>query len=173
MLHVELFVRFAIISLIAFGGGQAALPLVERVAVQDTGWLTPATFGAAVAFSYLTPGPVLIMASFVGQQVAGLSGALAATIGVFLVPWALAAAAAQQVKRVAQDWRLRAFGAGAAPAVVGILGVTVLDIGREALTSWPYLGVGSAAFVIAAWTRTHPVVLLAAGGVAGWLIGRA
>jgi chromate transporter len=171
MIQAELFLRFVLISLIAFGGGQAALPLVERVAVQDTGWLTPATFGAAVAFSYLTPGPVLIIATFVGQQVAGLSGALAATIGAFLVSWALAAAAAQQIKRLAQDWRLRAFGAGASPAVIGILGVTVLSIGREALASWPYVGIGAAAFAIAAWTRIHPVVLLVAGGIAGWLIG--
>jgi chromate transporter len=173
VLHAELFVRFVLISLIAFGGGQAALPLVERLAVQDTGWLSPATFGAAVAFSYLTPGPVLMIATFVGQQVAGLSGALAATIGAFLAPWALAATTAHQSKQFAQDWRLHAFGAGAAPAVIGLLGVTVLDIGQQSLTSWPYVGMAAIAFALAAWTRTHPVVLLLAGGVAGWLIGYA
>jgi len=74
--HVELFARFVLISLLAFGGGQAALPLIERMAVIETGWLSPSAFGAAVAFGYLTPGPVLITATFVGQQVAGLSGAL-------------------------------------------------------------------------------------------------
>ena len=74
MIEAELFARFLLISLIAFGGGQAALPLIERVAVQDAGWITSAAFGSAVAFGYLTPGPVLITATFVGQQVAGLSG---------------------------------------------------------------------------------------------------
>ena len=171
MIHLELFARFALISLIAFGGGQAALPLVERAAVRDTGWLTPATFGAAVAFGYLTPGPVLITATFVGQQVAGLPGALAATLGAFLAPWALAAAAAQQVKRFAQSWLLRSFGAGAAPAVVGVLGVTVLSLGREALASWPHVAIGAAAFALAAWTRTPPLLLLGLGGAVGWLLG--
>jgi chromate transporter len=171
MLQAELFVRFVVVSLVAFGGGQAALPLVERVAVQDPGWLSPATFGAAVAFGYLTPGPVLITATFVGQQVAGLSGALAATVGAFLAPWALAAGAAQQVKRFAQDRRLRAFGAGAAPAVVGVLGVTVLSIGREALDSWTYAAISGGVFIVASLTRTHPVVLLAAGALLGWLLG--
>jgi chromate transporter len=170
MLQAELFVRFVLISLVAFGGGQAALPLLERVAVQDTGWVTPATFGAAVAFGYLTPGPVLITATFVGYQVAGLLGAITATIGAFLAPWALAAATAQQVTRFAQDWRLRAFGAGAAPAVIGILGVTLLSIGREAFASWPCVGIAGGALALAAWTRTPPVVLLVAGGVAGWLV---
>ena len=97
MVYLELFARFMMISLVAFGGGQAALPLVERVAVQDTGWLTPSSFGVAVAFAYLTPGPVLITATFVGQQVGGLLGALIATLGAFLAPWALAAAATAEL----------------------------------------------------------------------------
>lgn len=171
MVYLELFARFMVISLVAFGGGQAALPLVERVAVHETGWLTPSAFGAAVAFAYLTPGPVLITATFVGQQVGGLWGALTATLGVFLAPWALAATTAQQVRRFAQSERLRAFGAGAAPAVIGILGVTVLSLGREAFASWPYLAVGIVVFVFAAWTRIPPVLLLSGGGVLGWLLG--
>jgi chromate transporter len=68
--YLHLFARFVVISLVAFGGGQAALPLVERVTVQDTGWLSASTFGTAVAFSYLTPGPVLIVATFIGFHVA-------------------------------------------------------------------------------------------------------
>jgi chromate transporter len=172
VIHLELFARFLLISLIAFGGGQAALPLVEQMAVQDTRWLTPSTFGTAVAFGYLTPGPVLITATFVGQQVGGLLGALAATLGAFLAPWALSAATARQVTRFAHSKWLQAFGAGAAPAVIGILGVTVLDIAREALVAWPYVAVGTAVFVLAARTRMHPVALLAAGAVLGWLIGQ-
>jgi chromate transporter len=172
VIHLELFVRFLLISLIAFGGGQAALPLVEQLAVQDTRWLTPTTFGTAVAFGYLTPGPVLITATFVGQQVGGLFGALAATLGAFLAPWALSAMAAQQVTRRAQSRWLRAFGAGAGPAVIGILGVTVLDIARESLVSWPYVAVSAAVFVLAARTRTHPIALLAAGAVLGWLVAK-
>jgi chromate transporter len=171
LIHFEIFGRFVLISLIAFGGGQAALPLVERMAVRDTGWLSPAAFGAAVAFGYLTPGPVLITATFVGQQVAGVLGALSATLGAFLAPWALSAVAARQAARFAQSRWLRAFGAGATPSVIGILGVTVLDIGRESLVSWPYLAIAGAVFVLAASTRVHPIALLFFGAVGGWLVG--
>lgn len=171
MLNLELFVRFVVISLVAFGGGQAALPLVERMAVHDTGWLSASSFGTAVAFGYLTPGPVLITATFVGHQVAGVSGAVSATLGAFVAPWALSVLAAREVSRFARSHRLRAFGAGATPAVIGILGVTVLDIARESLLSWPYAGIGAVVVALASWTRLHPVALLGLGGAAGWLIG--
>ena len=116
----DLFWRFVLISLLAFGGGGAALPLVERLAVSETGWLSSQDFAVAVACGYVTPGPVLITATFVGYRAAGLSGAVAATFGVFLMPWLLAAAAAQQLQRFMQHPRLAGFGRGAAPAVVGL-----------------------------------------------------
>jgi chromate transporter len=167
--HAELFTRFVVISLLAFGGGQAALPLIERMVVSETGWLSPSVFGAAVAFGYLTPGPVLITATFIGQQVAGLSGALVATVGAFLMPWVLATAVAQQVARFAQHPMLRRFGAGASPAVIGLLGVTTLALTREAVVSAPHVLIVAVALLLIALTRVHPVALLVGGGVAGWL----
>lgn len=169
MTHAELFVRFAIISLLAFGGGQAALPLVERLVVSEARWLSASTFGTAVAFGYLTPGPVLITATFVGHRVAGLPGAVAATIGAFFMPWLLAALTAQQATRWAQHPALRRFGAGATPAVIGLLGVTALTLTREAMVSAPHVLIGAVALLLLAVTRIHPAVLLAGGGLAGWL----
>jgi chromate transporter len=172
MTHLELFARFVLVSLLAFGGGQAALPLVERLAVHDTGWITPSAFGAAVAFAYVTPGPVLIAATFVGFQVAGVSGALAATLGAFVMPWTAAALAARQVTHAARHPWVRRFGAGAAPAVIGLLGVTALTIARDAVgASWAHLGIVALVIALHAATRLHPVILLAVGGVLGQLIG--
>jgi chromate transporter len=167
--HAELFVRFAIISLLAFGGGQAALPLVERLVVSEAHWLSASAFGTAVAFGYLTPGPVLITATFVGHRVAGLPGAVVATLGAFLIPWILSAAAAQQAARWAQHPALRRFGAGAAPAVIGLLGVTALALTREAVVGPPQLVIVAAALLLLLMTRIHPAALLAGGGLAGWL----
>src|SRR5437870_13921552 len=99
---LALFTRCVLISLLAFGGGQAALPLIERIAVGETGWLSPQDFATAVAFSYVTPGPVLIITTFLGYRAATLAGACVATLGIFLMPWALAATGAQQLKRFLQ-----------------------------------------------------------------------
>lgn len=167
---LHLFGRFALISLVAFGGGQAALPLVERVSVAEMGWLTPAAFAAAVAFGYVTPGPVLMTAAFVGYTVAGLPGALAATLGAFLLPTGLAAATAAGLQRLARNRWLRAFGTGAAPAVVGLLGATAWSLGEAGAAAWPLAGITLVALVLAARTALNPLWLVLGGALAGWLL---
>jgi chromate transporter len=168
---VDLFWRFVLISLLAFGGGGAALPLVERLAVHETGWVSPQDFAAAVACGYVTPGPVLITATFIGYRAAGLAGAVSATVGIFLMPWLLAAAAAQQLQRFLQHPRLAGFGRGAAPAVVGLLGVTALSIAKQSVTHWGYAVIALIALVLALWTKVHPILILIGAAALGWGIG--
>jgi chromate transporter len=168
---LDLFWRFILVSLLAFGGGQAALPLLERLAVGETGWVSSQDFAAAVAFGYVTPGPVLITATFIGYRVAGLMGALSATLGVFLMPWVLAAAAAQQLQRFMQHPWLRSFGLGAAPAVVGLLVVTALDLARHAFVHWAYAGIAVVALGLALRTRLYPLGILVGGAAAGAVLG--
>jgi len=167
----DLFWRFVPISLLAFGGGAAALPLVERLAVSETGWVNPQDFAAAVACGYVTPGPVLITATFIGYRAAGLSGAVAATVGIFLMPWFLAAAAAQQLQRFMQHRLLAGFGRGAALAVVGLLGVTALSIAKHSFTHWAYALIAVVALALAMWTKVHPILILIGGAATGWGIG--
>jgi len=171
MLLLELVWRFMVVSLLAFGGGQAALPLVERVAVAEMGMVTPEDFAAAVAFSYVTPGPVLILATFIGYRAAGVIGAAAATAGIFLMPWLLAAAAAQVLQRLLQHPWLQAFGRGAGPAVVGLLGVTALSMSVRSVTAWPYAVIVVVSLFLALRMNMNPIVILLAGGAAGVLIG--
>ena len=169
---LDLFMRCVLISLLAFGGGSSALPLIERIVVGETGWVSPQDFATAVAFGYITPGPVLITTTFLGYRAAGLSGAFAATLGIFLMPWALAAAAAQLLRRWMQHPWLQNFGRGAAPAVVGLLVVTALSLARPSFSSgWPYAGIAGVALALALWTKVHPIVLLVGGAVVGAVYG--
>lgn len=164
---IELGLRFLVVGALAFGGGQAALPVVERLTVGDTGWLTPEQFAVGVGLAYATPGPVLILAAFVGYLVAGLPGALVATIAVFTVPVALAAGAARVVARLGSSARFRAFGRYAGAAAIGLLGVTLLALARPLATSQPALLAVAALVGLAAVRGVSPLLLLAlavAGG---------
>jgi chromate transporter len=163
----NLFSRFLVISLAAFGGGKAALPLIERISVA-AGWVSPQTFAASVGFGYVAPGPVLILATFIGYQAAGVPGAVAATVGVFLAPTLLAGWAAAGVERLAENRWLRTFGAGAAPAVVGLFGATAWSLARASVTSWPLAVVAAVALVLASRTKIAPAWLLLVGSAVGW-----
>lgn len=174
MIPLDLFWRFVVVGLTAFGSGSAALPLVERTAVAAMG-LTPQDFAVALAFAYVTPGPILITATAIGYRAAGVPGAITATVGVFIGPWFLATAASDQVRRFASSRWLRAFGRGATPAVVGLLGVTALALGRSILTgerAWLYGVIAAGAAAASLSRRIHPIGVVMGGAVAGLLIGQ-
>lgn len=174
-LLVSLFLHFLLISLLAFGGGQAALPLVERITVAEQGWISGADFSTAVAFGYVTPGPVLITATFIGYRAGGVLGALVATIGVFIAPWFLATGSAQLLRSSLQQPWLRGFGKGAAPATIGLLGVAALSLARTSFTGWSSILIAAIALILSHWRRVHPALILtgglvigAASGILGW-----
>jgi len=170
---VELIVRFLVVGAVAFGGGGAALPLVERITVADTGWLTPQQFAIGVGFAYATPGPVLILAAFVGYYVAGLAGALAATAAVFAIPVLLAAGSAGVVAHWNRYARFRAFGRFAAAAAVGLLAVTLVALARPVVELHPALLAGSVLVFAAERFGLSPVLLLVIAAGAGAAVGAA
>ena len=170
----ELVLRFLVIGALAFGGGGAALPLVERLAVAETQWLTPQEFATGVGFAYATPGPVLILAPFIGFRVGGLPGALVATVAVFLIPILLAGAAAGLVTRLRTAPWFKGFGAYAAAAAVGLLGLTLYALAKPVYVIHPALLLGSALVFYAAWRGVSPVALIvgaiALGAIGGTLL---
>lgn len=85
MIYLQLFWSFFQIGLFSFGGGMAAMPLIQSQVVDIHGWLTLAEFTDLVAISEMTPGPIAVnSATFVGTQIAGLGGAIVSTIGCIL-----------------------------------------------------------------------------------------
>ncbi|HZM45862.1 MAG TPA: chromate transporter [Burkholderiales bacterium] len=172
---VELFLRFLVVGATAFGGGGTALPLVERITVAETGWLTPQQFAIGVGFAYATPGPILILAAFVGYHVAGIAGALVGTVGVFAIPVILAAGSAGVVAQLKRHARFRVFGRFAAAAAVGLLAVTLVTLARPVVELHPGLLAGSVLVFAAERLGVSPVLLLviavgagAAAGAVGW-----
>ncbi|WP_028273824.1 chromate transporter [Atopococcus tabaci] len=85
MIYLQLLVSFFQIGLFSFGGGYAALPLIQQQIIEVRGWMTPQQFVDVLTISEMTPGPIAInAATFVGNQVAGVMGGIVATVGVTL-----------------------------------------------------------------------------------------
>ena len=85
MLLVQLFFAFLQIGAFSFGGGYAAMPLIQAQVIEKYGWLTTRDFSDLVTIAEMTPGPIAVnSATFVGNMVAGIPGALCATAGVIL-----------------------------------------------------------------------------------------
>lgn len=82
MILLEIFISFFQIGLFSIGGGYAALPLIEHQVLEVHNWLTLSEFADLLTISQMTPGPIALNAStFVGTKVAGLPGAIIATLG--------------------------------------------------------------------------------------------
>lgn len=82
MIYLELFWSFFQVGLFSFGGGYAALPLIQQQAVALKGWITLTEFTDIITIAEMTPGPVALnSATFVGTRLAGIAGAVAATTG--------------------------------------------------------------------------------------------
>ena len=87
MIYLQLFLSFLQIGLFSFGGGYAAIPLIQGQIVDQHGWLSMAEFTDLITISQMTPGPIAInSATFVGIKIAGLPGAAVATLGCILPP---------------------------------------------------------------------------------------
>lgn len=85
MIYLQLFLSFLQIGAFSFGGGYAAMPLIQNQVVQFHPWLSQSEFTDLITISQMTPGPIAVnSATFVGTRIAGVPGALAATIGCVL-----------------------------------------------------------------------------------------
>jgi chromate transporter len=157
---------FLRIGTVTFGGGLVMAPLIESEVVDTHHWLTHQEFADAFALGQITPGPVLITATFVGYRVAGTLGALVATISIFLPAFLLTIAAASSLRRFRDNEQVQSFLRGVAPAVVGLLVAAALSMGRAGIHSW----VGISIMLLSGFTlirfRPNPFwVLFGAGAI--------
>jgi chromate transporter len=121
---------------LTFGSGLVIVPFLEKGLVQENGWLNPREFLVAVAVGMMSPGPVVITATFVGFLVAGFWGSLVSTIGIFLPSFVLILVVAPILIRHRTNPNVQGFVKGAYGAAIGtILGACVL-LGKIAIGDW-------------------------------------
>src|SRR5499427_4012778 len=145
---------------LTFGSGLVIVPFLQQGVVQQYGWLGERDFLVAVAVGMISPGPVVITATFVGYLVAGFWGSLAATIGIFLPSFILILVAAPILARHRANRSVQGFVKGAYAAAIGtILGACVL-LGRIAIGDWLTILIGLAALVaLFRWKVSNPLLM--------------
>lgn len=133
------------IDLFAFGGGFASLPLMYHE-VLARHWMSSSTFLDGIALGQITPGPVVITATFVGYVVDGVSGAIIATIGIFLPSFVILVAVAPRIGRLRHLRRFDAVIAGLSAAFVGLLAVATVRLALEVPWDLPRAAIAATAF---------------------------
>ena len=158
---------FSAVGAFTFGGGLSMIPLLEEHVVDRLHWLTPQEFIAGLALGQLTPGPVLIVAAYVGYKLLGPGGALAAAAAVFLPSFVLMLAILPAFDRVRNVAWTRAVIQGIAPGVIGVMAVALARMVPHAAPDPLALIVLVATVVVLLAWRVAPVKAILAGAVLG------
>ncbi|MDE1174386.1 MAG: chromate transporter [Parvibaculaceae bacterium] len=161
---INLLTHFGFLSLVAFGGGNAVLPEMHRMVVEQMHWMSDGDFSRLFAVAQAAPGPNVLMVTLIGWKMAGLAGALVATLAM-IVPSSVAVFSLSRLWMRYEHTRItRALREGVVPVTLGFIAAGGLLLAKAADTSWPFFCVTVAAALFTYATKYNP--LWALGGAA-------
>jgi len=143
----ELAALMARIDLFAFGGGFASVPLMFHEVVEVRQWLDGRTLLDGIVLGQVTPGPIVITATFIGQRVAKLPGGVAATVGVFLPSFLMVVGLAPHFDRLRTSPMVNRFVNGVLCSFVGLLLTVTGRFAQNVAWDWPRAALAVGAFV--------------------------
>lgn len=177
MIYLELFISFLKIGMFSFGGGYAAMPLIQRQVVTENHWLSMVEFTDLITISQMTPGPIAVnSATFVGTKIAGVFGAVAATCGCILPSCILVTLIARLYLKYKNMAALQGVLATLRPAVVAMIASAGLSIlitafwGSQetiaiASTNWSLVIIFAVCVVLLQKFKRNPIAVMVAAGV--------
>jgi chromate transporter len=161
--------HFALMSLLAIGGGNAAVPEMHRLAVDVMGWMTDRQFTEMFAIAQVTPGPNVILVTLIGYHVAGLAGAVVTTAAMCGPTCLFAFYFARVWDRFKnKHWRV-VIQAAVVPLSIGLIGASAFVVARAADHNWTAFAITAATASIAYLTKVNPLWLFAVAGAMGLL----
>jgi chromate transporter len=164
---------FALMSLFAVGGANSAIPEMHRIAVDTQHWMTDKQFADAFAISQMSPGPNVLIVTLIGYSVAGVMGALVATLAMCLPTAMMAYGVSRVLTRSSQSRWPAIIQAALVPLSIGLMSASGLILALSSDRTW----IAALLTAVVAWlafaTRINPLWLLLAGGCLGFagLIG--
>jgi chromate transporter len=160
---------FMKVDLLAFGGGFTTVPLIQREVVDRFGWVSTREFIDGIALGQVTPGPIVITATFVGYKVGSLLGALLGTIAVFFPSFVIVTTLAPHYDRIKRSRPIQLMVRGILAAFIGMLLLVGYRFAQEALVDWRTWGLMVAAWM-ALWWKVDLLVIVAVGAVISVLL---
>ena len=177
MIYLQLFLSFLQIGLFSFGGGYAAMPLVQGQVVTAHGWLSMSEFTDLITISQMTPGPIAVnSATFVGIKIAGIPGALIATLGCILPSCIIVTVIAKLYLKYREMDMLQGVLNSLRPAVVAMIASAGISIfitaylGSSASiafagTKWSLVVIFAICVVLLQKVKMNPIWVMVAAGV--------
>jgi chromate transporter len=164
---------FAVMSLFAVGGANSAIPEMHRVAVEVQHWMTDKQFADAFAISQLSPGPNVLIVTLIGYSVAGVAGALVATLAMCVPTAAMAYYVSRMLSRSSHSPWPAIIKTALVPLSIGLMGASGLVLALASDRTWIAAAVTVGSAALAFGTGVNPFWLLLAGGCLGFagLIG--
>jgi chromate transporter len=166
-----LFLVFLKIGSVLFGSGYVLVAFLRADLVERLGWITERQLLDAVAIGQGTPGPLFATASFIGYLLGGLTGAAAATAGIFLPAFVLVGISGPLVPRLRKSALAASVLDGVNAATVSLIAFVLWEIGRTTLAGPTPAVVAAASLIALVRYRVNPGWLMLAGGALGWLTG--
>jgi chromate transporter len=164
---LQIAARFALLSLLSFGGVNVVLPDAHRFVVDTQHWLTDQQFADFFAIAQAAPGPNFLIFALIGWQVAGALGAITATLAIIVPAGTMAFIVGGLWHRFRNaPWR-RAMQTGLAPVTIGLVFSSALVLSVAADHDWLTFAVTVVTAVVALGTKLNPLWLFAAAGLLG------
>ena len=166
---LELGIFFFKVGAFTFGGGLSMLAFIQEQVVNKFGWLTPREFIDGLALGQLTPGPILMLAAFIGFKLAGFAGAAVAGSAIFLPSFLMILSILPLLNRMKDLQWLKAFMRGVGPAVIGALAVSLVQLAPHAAPdpfTWLVLALTVLLLLL---SKVGPLPLMFGGALVGAL----
>jgi chromate transporter len=168
-----LFLFFFKTGMLVFGSGLVIVPFLKTQVVDQLHWLTDRQFLDSVAIGMISPGPVVITATFVGHLLRGPAGAVVATAGIFLPPILFVILATPILQRFKNHPAVRGFLRGIGSAIVGVLVATTWLVARVAVVDIVTATIAVVALAVIALTKRVPEpAVIAAAGIVGLVVSQ-
>ena len=166
---LDLGLYFLKVGAFTIGGGLTMIAFIQDQVVGQFGWLTPREFIDGLALGQLTPGPVLMIAAYVGYKLAGLAGAAVAATAAFLPSFVIMLAMLPILDRVRQMTWVKAVTKGMSPAVIGVLAVSLVRLSPAAIPDPSALAILIVTVIAAMAFHIGAFKLMLGGAIAGVL----